>query len=61
MMLAVGLKAKAMQRASTPEPIELVRPMRDGVIADFIATEEMLRQFIAPRQDACWASAARAS
>jgi rod shape-determining protein MreB len=30
----------------TPEPIELIRPMRDGVIADFIAVEEMLRQFI---------------
>src|SRR5262245_3916087 len=45
-VLAVGLKAKAMQ-GRTPEPIELVRPMRDGVIADFIATEEMLRQFIA--------------
>ncbi len=44
-MLAVGLKAKAML-GRTPEPIELVRPMRDGVIADFIATEEMLRQFI---------------
>jgi rod shape-determining protein MreB len=44
-MLAVGLKAKAMQ-GKTPEPIEIVRPLRDGVIADFIATEEMLRQFI---------------
>lgn len=44
-MLAVGLRAKAMQ-GKTPEPIEIVRPMRDGVIADFIATEEMLRQFI---------------
>jgi len=44
-VLAVGLKAKAML-GRTPEPIELVRPMRDGVIADFIATEEMLRQFI---------------
>jgi len=44
-MLAVGLKAKAMH-GRTPEPVELVRPMRDGVIADFIATEEMLRQFI---------------
>ncbi len=44
-VLAVGLKAKAMH-GKTPEPIELVRPMRDGVIADFIATEEMLRQFI---------------
>jgi rod shape-determining protein MreB len=44
-ILAVGLKAKAMQ-GKTPEPIELVRPMRDGVIADFVATEEMLRRFI---------------
>jgi rod shape-determining protein MreB len=30
----------------TPEPIEILRPMRDGVIADFLAVEEMLRQFI---------------
>jgi rod shape-determining protein MreB len=44
-VLAVGLRAKAML-GKTPEPIEIVRPMRDGVIADFIATEEMLRQFI---------------
>jgi rod shape-determining protein MreB len=44
-MLAVGLRAKAMQ-GKTPEPVEIVRPMRDGVIADFVATEEMLRQFI---------------
>ena len=44
-VLAVGLRAKAMH-GRTPEPIEIVRPMRDGVIADFIATEEMLRQFI---------------
>ena len=44
-ILAVGSRAKAMY-GKTPEPIELVRPLRDGVIADFIATEEMLRQFI---------------
>ena len=44
-VLAVGLRAKAML-GRTPEPVEMVRPMRDGVIADFIATEEMLRQFI---------------
>jgi rod shape-determining protein MreB len=30
----------------TPEAVEALRPMRDGVIADFVATEEMLRQFI---------------
>src|SRR5262245_58156130 len=45
-VLAVGLKAKALAGRRTPEPVELIRPMRDGVIADFIATEEMLRQFI---------------
>jgi rod shape-determining protein MreB len=44
-ILAVGLKAKVMQ-GRTPEPVEIIRPMRDGVIADFVATEEMLRQFI---------------
>jgi rod shape-determining protein MreB and related proteins len=46
-VLAVGLKAKALLARKPPERIELVRPLRDGVIADFIATEEMLRQFIA--------------
>ena len=44
-ILAVGSRAKAMY-GKTPEPIELVRPLRDGVIADFVATEELLRQFI---------------
>jgi rod shape-determining protein MreB len=46
-VLAVGLRAKAMQVHKPPEPVEVIRPMRDGAIADFIATEEMLRQFIA--------------
>jgi rod shape-determining protein MreB len=45
-VLAVGLRAKSMQAHPPPEPVEVIRPMRDGVIADFIATEEMLRQFI---------------
>ena len=44
-VLAVGAKAKLMV-GRTPEAIETIRPLRDGVIADFIATEEMLRQFI---------------
>ncbi len=44
-VLAVGTRAKQML-GKTPENIETIRPMRDGVIADFIATEEMLRQFI---------------
>jgi rod shape-determining protein MreB and related proteins len=45
-VLAVGLRAKAMQLHKPPEPVEVIRPMRDGAIADFVATEEMLRQFI---------------
>ena len=44
-MLAVGERARAMI-GRTPEAVEAVRPLRDGVIADFVATEEMLRQFI---------------
>ena len=44
-VLAVGQKAK-MMLGRTPENIQTIRPMRDGVIADFVATEEMLRQFI---------------
>jgi rod shape-determining protein MreB and related proteins len=44
-ILAVGRKAKALI-GRTPEALEIVRPMRDGVIADFVATEEMLRLFI---------------
>ena len=44
-VLAVGEKAKQMV-GRTPESMETIRPLRDGVIADFIATEEMLRQFI---------------
>jgi rod shape-determining protein MreB len=44
-VLAVGQQAKQMM-GRAPEAIETIRPLRDGVIADFIATEEMLRQFI---------------
>ena len=44
-VLAVGTKAK-MMLGRTPESIETIRPLRDGVIADFVATEEMIRQFI---------------
>jgi rod shape-determining protein MreB and related proteins len=44
-VLAVGAKAKAML-GRTPESMETIRPLRDGVIADFIATEQMLRHFI---------------
>lgn len=44
-VLAVGAQAKAML-GRAPESIEIIRPLRDGVIADFVAAEEMLRQFI---------------
>lgn len=44
-LLAVGIKAKQML-GRTPEGIETIRPLREGVIADFLATEELLRQFI---------------
>ncbi|MGL4648804.1 MAG: rod shape-determining protein [Caldilineaceae bacterium] len=44
-MVAVGHEAYDMIGRS-PESIEVVRPMRDGVIADFVVTEAMLRHFI---------------
>jgi rod shape-determining protein MreB and related proteins len=44
-VMAVGQTAKMMV-GRTPDSIETIRPLRDGVIADFVATEEMLRQFI---------------
>lgn len=43
--LAVGLKAKEMI-GKTPDEIRAVRPMKDGVIADFEMTEKMIRDFI---------------
>jgi rod shape-determining protein MreB len=44
-VLAVGNDAKRMI-GRTPEHITPIRPLRDGVIADFDATERMLRYFI---------------
>jgi len=44
-VLAVGIEAKEML-GRTPESITAIRPMKDGVIADFQVTEEMLRYFI---------------
>ena len=44
-VLAVGLEAKNML-GRTPGHIVAIRPMRDGVIADFEVTEAMLRYFI---------------
>ena len=45
-VLAVGREAKDML-GRTPGNIRAVRPLRDGVIADFEITEAMLRYFIA--------------
>jgi rod shape-determining protein MreB len=42
---AVGAEAKSML-GKTPDHIVAVRPMKDGVIADFEVTEVMLREFI---------------
>jgi len=42
---AVGKKAKEMI-GRTPGSITAIRPMKDGVIADFTVTEQMLKQFI---------------
>ena len=42
---AVGAEAKAML-GRTPGNIRAIRPMKDGVIADFTVTEKMLQHFI---------------
>ncbi len=44
-VLAVGHEAKRMI-GRTPDNIRAIRPLKDGVIADFEATEQMLRYFI---------------
>lgn len=44
-VLAVGVEAKRML-GRTPGNIVAIRPMRDGVIADFEVTEAMLKHFI---------------
>lgn len=44
-ILAVGQEAKIML-GKTPGQIEVVRPMKDGVIADFNITEQMIKHFI---------------
>jgi len=44
-IVAVGEEAKAML-GRTPDAIEVMRPMRDGVIADYRVTQRMLEYFI---------------
>ena len=43
--LAIGSHAKQMMGRQNPD-IDVIRPLRNGVIADFDVTEEMLRHFI---------------
>lgn len=44
-IVAVGYEAKEMV-GKTPNGIQVIRPMKDGVIADFDVTEKMIRYFI---------------
>jgi rod shape-determining protein MreB len=44
-VIAVGMEAKQML-GKTPGHIQAIRPMKDGVIADFVVTEEMIKYFI---------------
>jgi len=44
-IVAIGHQAKEML-GRTPNEIEIIRPMKDGVIADFEVVEDMLREFI---------------
>jgi rod shape-determining protein MreB len=44
-VVAIGNEAREML-GRTPGTIEVIRPMRDGVIADYLVTEAMLRYFI---------------
>lgn len=44
-IIAVGKEANLMQ-GKTHENIKTIRPLKDGVIADFDASEQMINQFI---------------
>jgi rod shape-determining protein MreB len=45
-IVAIGQEAREMY-GRTPEAIQVMRPMRDGVIADYEVTEVMLQYFVA--------------
>jgi rod shape-determining protein MreB len=51
--LSVGTEARRML-GRTPADIVAMRPMRDGVIADFDHTEQMLRHFFARAYNRAW-------
>ncbi|NLJ53553.1 MAG: rod shape-determining protein, partial [Intrasporangiaceae bacterium] len=44
-LIAAGTKAKEML-GRTPDHVEAVRPLRDGVVSDADVTERMLRYFV---------------
>ena len=44
-IIAIGKQAKLMQ-GKTHENIKIIRPLKDGVIADFEASEQMIKEFI---------------
>src|SRR5210317_597878 len=52
-ILAVGKRAKTMLGRS-PQNITAIRPMKDGVIADFNVTEEMIKYFITEVTSKSW-------
>lgn len=57
-VLAVGHDAKRML-GRTPDSIATIRPLKDGVIADFVVTEAMLKQFIRKVHKRAWGLAPR--
>jgi len=56
--LAVGVEAKRMI-GRTPSHIQAIRPLKDGVIADFDICEEMLRYFIQKVSPGRWVAKPR--
>ncbi len=52
-VIAVGTDARRML-GRTPADIMATRPLRDGVIADFEHTEQMIRHFIARAHNRAW-------
>ena len=52
-VIAVGNEAKQML-GKTPGPIQAIRPLKNGVIADFDVAEEMIKRFIAKAVDRHW-------
>ena len=51
--VAVGMEAKRMM-GRTPNHIKVIRPLKDGVIADFEVCEKMLRYFIQKVSSSKW-------